>query len=222
MDDGRLRTVTPVAAPATQVAPPPAADADQEFRAALHRVAENREFFADMAKLFIRSCATLAADLQRHILREDKAGAAALLHTLRGTAGIVGAVELANYSLRMEQQLRLAGDAASAAFSVDEFDALIRRNCNALRIFADTLTWATESGIISRNVLDKPQLTALLDKLDQSLRDKNMQATQVFDELRSACGAALGDRLTALEEAMNDLNFPLSLELTRILRHSSL
>jgi hypothetical protein len=54
------------------------------------------------------------------------------------------------------------------------------------------------------------KLKALLDKLYQSLREKNMQATQVFDELRSACGAALGDRLTALEEAMNDLNFPLS------------
>jgi HPt (histidine-containing phosphotransfer) domain-containing protein len=96
----------------------------------LHRVAENREFFADMAKLFIRSCTTLAADLQRHILREDKAGAAALLHTLRGTAGTVGAAELVNYALRMEQQLRLAGDAVSAAFSVDEFNDLIRRNCN--------------------------------------------------------------------------------------------
>jgi signal transduction histidine kinase/DNA-binding response OmpR family regulator len=222
MDDGRLHPATPSAAAAAQAPPTGAADIDREFRAALHRAADNREFFADMAKLFIRSCTTLAADLQRHILREDRPGAAALLHTLRGTAGIVGAVELVNYALRMEQQLKLGDDAASAAFSVDEFDGLIRRNCNALRIFADTLTWASESGILNRDVLDKSQLAALLDTLDQALREKNMQATQVFDDLRFACGSALGDRLTALEEAMDELNFPLSLELTRILRHSFL
>jgi hypothetical protein len=73
---------------------------------------------------------------------------------------------------------------------------------------------------MARAVLDKPLLATLLDRLDGLMRDKNMQATQVFDELRSRCGMALGDRLTDLEEAMDDLNFPLSLERTRVLRES--
>jgi HPt (histidine-containing phosphotransfer) domain-containing protein len=139
---------------------------------------------------------------------------------LRGTAGTVGAVELVHYAERLEQQLLRAGDAVWGAFSVDAFDALIRQTCNELRVFTDTLSGDSPSGIMARAVLDKPLFAALLDRLDGLMRQKNMQATQVFDELRSTCGIALGDRLTDLENAMNDLNFPLALERTRILRES--
>jgi HPt (histidine-containing phosphotransfer) domain-containing protein len=198
----------------------PAAESGLAFLAALHRVGENRGLFADMAKLFCRNCVTLAADLQRYILRRDKAGAAALLHTLRGTAGTVGAVQLVHYSERLEQRLRGAGEAVWGAFSVEAFDVLIRQTCNELRIFTDTLSGDSPSGIMARAVLNKPLLAGLLDRLDGLMRQKNMQATQVFDELRSTCGMALGDRLTDLEDAMNDLDFPLSLERTRILRES--
>jgi hypothetical protein len=59
-----------------------------------------------------------------------------------------------------------------------------------------------------------------LDELDELMRVKNMRATNVFDELRFTCGIALGDKLTGLEQAMNDLDFPLSLEKTRSLRES--
>ncbi len=33
-------------------------------------------------------------------------------------------------------------------------------------------------------VLDKPRLARLLDELDELMRDKNMRATNVFDQLR--------------------------------------
>ena len=69
-------------------------------------------------------------------------------------------------------------------------------------------------------VLDKPRLARLLDELDDLMRDKNMRATGIFDELRFTCGIALGDKLAGLEQAMNDLDFPLSLEKTQSLRES--
>jgi signal transduction histidine kinase/CheY-like chemotaxis protein len=107
-----------------------ATNATQDFRDALRRIAENRVLYADMSKLFIRSCTTLAADLQRHILRDDKTAAGALLHTLQGTAGTVGALSLVNYAARLEKQYLLAGNTAAVVFSADEFDAVIRHSCN--------------------------------------------------------------------------------------------
>ena len=202
----------------TADADPRAAAADDEFNKALHRIGDNRLLFADMAKLFAQGCTTLAADLQRHILRGDTAGAATLLHTLRGTAGTVGAAELVSYAARMEKQLSAGADAPTPAFSAEEFDAIIRYNCNALRSYAETLEAFTATGVIRRSVLDKPRLARLLDELDDLMRGKNMRATTVFDELRLVCGIALGDRLTELEQSMDDLNFPLSLEKTHILR----
>jgi two-component system sensor histidine kinase/response regulator len=201
-------------------APSAAADATQDFGDALHRIGGNRTLYADMSKLFTRSCTTLAADLQRHILREDKAAAGALLHTLRGTAATVGALSLVNYAAILEKQFLSAGTAASVAFSADEFDAAIRHSCNELRIFSEKLNSDSTTAIMRLTVLDKPRLARLLDELDELMRDKNMRATNVFDQVRFTCGIALGDKLAGLEQAMNDLDFPLSLEKTRSLRES--
>jgi len=158
--------------------------------------------------------------LQRHILREDTAAAAALLHTLQGTAGTVGAMSLVNYAAGLERRILLAGNTASVVFSADEFDAAIRHSCNELRIFCEKLNSDSTTSIMRLTVLDKPRLASLLDELDELMRVKNMRATNVFDELRFTCGIALGDKLTGLEQAMNDLDFPLSLEKTRSLRES--
>jgi CheY-like chemotaxis protein len=201
-------------------APSPAKETTRDFRDALRRIGENSVLYADMAKLFTRSCTTLAADLQRHILREDKAAAAALLHTLRGTAGTVGARSLVSYAAALEKQFLLSDSTASVMFSADEFDAVIRQSCNELRIFSETLITSTTTAIRRLTVLDKPRLARLLDELDELMRGKNMRATNVFDQLRLTCGIALGDKLADLEQAMNDLNFPLSLEKTRCLRES--
>jgi signal transduction histidine kinase/DNA-binding response OmpR family regulator len=213
-EDGEARHLesAPVSAPAS--------DTTQHFHDALRRIGENYALYADMSKLFARSCTTLAADLQRHILREDKAAACALLHTLQGTAGTVGAMPLVKYAAGLERQFLLAGNTASVLFSADEFDAVIRHSCNELRIFSETLNFDSTTAIMRLTVLDKPRLATLLDELDQLMRDKNMRATTVFDELRFTCGIALGDKLTGLEQAMNDLDFPLSLQKSQSLRES--
>jgi HPt (histidine-containing phosphotransfer) domain-containing protein len=153
-------------------------------------------------------------------LRDDKAAAGALLHTLQGTAGTVGAMTLVAYAAALERRMRLADNTASVAFSADQFDAIIRNTCNELRIYCEKLNSDSTTAIMRLTVLDKPRLAHLLDELDQLMREKNMRATNVFDELRFACGIALGDKLADLEQAMNDLNFPLSLEKTQTLRES--
>jgi hypothetical protein len=141
-EDGESRHLKSAPAPA----PAPAMGTTQDFHDALRRIGENCPLYADMSKLFARSCTTLAADLQRHILREDKAAACALLHTLQGTAGTVGAMPLVKYAAGLERQFLLAGNTASVVFSADEFDAVIRHSCNELRIFSETLNFHSMEG----------------------------------------------------------------------------
>jgi signal transduction histidine kinase/DNA-binding response OmpR family regulator/CHASE3 domain sensor protein len=211
-EDGEVQS--PESSPST------VADTTRDLRDALRRMGENRTLFADMSKLFARNCTTLAADLQRYILRDDKVAAGALLHTLQGTASTVGAMALCIYAAGLERQLLLADSTASVVFSVEEFDAVVRHSCNELRAFTETLTSDSTTAIRRLTVLDKPQLAKLLDELDEFMHGKNMRATHVFDQLRLGCGVALGDKLAALEQAMDDLDFPLALEKTQSLRES--
>jgi two-component system sensor histidine kinase/response regulator len=212
-----LRTLTEVLC----TAPTPAPGVSQDFEQALRQLGGNKLLFLNMANMFIQSASGLAAQLQGHFLRADKGAACRLLHTLQGTAGTVGVKQLAIYALQIEQQLRLSDSIQSLAFSVDEFDTFVQESCRALQAYADTVKAETSTHIrLSALEPDKPVIAAMLDELDALMRDKNMRAVNIFDELKTAYGLALGDKLLDLEHAMNDLDFPLSLERTVTLRDS--
>jgi signal transduction histidine kinase/CheY-like chemotaxis protein/CHASE3 domain sensor protein len=200
------------------------ASGQQDFDSALRQIGGNSALFLKMTGMFVRDTAGLAADLQRQVLGEEKEDALRLLHTLQGTAGTVGARALADYARRIERQLRVSGSTRSLPFSAEEFETCIRQSCQALQAYADGLTaTASAAAPVAGNpgaALDKPAITRLLDQLDALMRNRNMRALAMFDELRAAYGPASADRLVALERSMNDLDFPSSLACTRTLREA--
>jgi signal transduction histidine kinase/DNA-binding response OmpR family regulator/CHASE3 domain sensor protein/HPt (histidine-containing phosphotransfer) domain-containing protein len=198
-----------------------AAGINYDFDAAVRRLGGNKALFLQMAGMFIQSAKTLPAELQRHLSAEQKSDTIRLLHTLQGTASSVGAKQLAIYALQLEQQLRLADGSGSVMLSAHEFDAFLHETCDALRAYADSLKGDTEARVRALSAAaDAPAIVAMLDELDTLMRDKNMRAVNIFEELKSTFGLALGDKLLDLEHAMNDLDFVLSLQRTRTLRES--
>jgi CheY-like chemotaxis protein/nitrogen-specific signal transduction histidine kinase len=192
----------------------------RELDKALRRVGNNKALFVRMAKMFVQSTASLCADLRRQLGRDDVDGAQRLLHTMVGTAGTVGAKQLADHILRIEQQLRVAGSTGAMVLCSDEFDSLTSQSCHALLAYAEALTPDASAAMKVPDEIDGPAVLKLLDSLDGLMLKKNMRATHVFEELRSTFGTALGDRLVELERTMNDLDFPTSLQQSKILRDS--
>jgi PAS domain S-box-containing protein len=195
-----------------------AAGVRQEFDKALHRVGGNKPLFIKMAIMFVESTVSLYGDLRRCLTGEDSDGAQRLLHTMLGTAGTVGVTPLADHIRRIQQQLRAAGSAGAMELCSEEFDNLIRQSCHALLAFAEALRPNAPAEPKVPDELDDSQVLRLLDSLDGLMRQKNMRATHVFEELRAAYGPALGDRLLDLERALNDLDFPTSLQRSKTLR----
>jgi len=198
-----------------------AAGVKQELDKALHRMGGNKPLFIKMAKMFVAGTVSLYSDLRLYLTREDHDGAQRLLHTMLGTAGTVGAKPLTDHIQRIQQQMRVAGSAAALALCSEEFDSLIRQSCQALLAYAEALRPDAPAEIKAPpDELDESQVMRLLDSLDGLMRNKNMRATHVFEELRATFGPALGDRLLDLERAMNDLDFPTSLRKSKNLRDS--
>jgi len=108
----------------------------------------------------------------------------------------------------------------SPPFSADEFDAFIRQSCNALLAYAETLKTSSSTTLERPSGLDKPAIGKVLDELELLMRDRNMRALNIFEQLRITLGPTFGNRLMPLEQAMNDLDFPLSLECSSTLRTS--
>jgi CheY-like chemotaxis protein len=194
---------------------------NQDFDVAVRQLGGNKPLFLSMVGMFVQSAATLAAELQRHLSAEQKSEAIRLLHTLQGTAGSVGAKQLATYALQLQQQLRRSDSIASLALSAEEFAAFLRESCDALQKYADSLKGETQRRLQALSlVADAQAISGMLDELDELMRAKNMRAVNIFEDLRSTFGLALGAKLLDLEQAMNDLDFPLSLQRTQTLRES--
>jgi len=205
----------------SQTADPWSADGvRRELGKALHRIGGNKPLFIKMAKMFVDSTVTLSADLRLCLTREDIDEAQRLLHTMLGTAGTVGVKPLTDHIRRIQQQLRIAGAGGAMALCLAEFDSLIGQSCHALLAYAEALTPPVPAETDEPGTLDDSQVVRLLDSLDGLMREKNMRATHVFEELRTTFGPALGDRLLDLEQAINDLDFPASLERSKTLRES--
>jgi hypothetical protein len=116
--------------------------------------------------------------------------------------------------------LRFAGSAGAMELCSEEFDSLIGQSCHVLLAYAEALTPETHPETKVPDVLDESRVLKLLDSLDGLMREQNMRATHVFEELRTAYGPVLGDRMLDLELAMNDLDFPTSLQRSKSLRES--
>jgi len=204
------------------VTPPvtPAPSLHQEFDKALRQIGNNRRLFLKMATMFVRDSAALAGELQLLVAVENKEGAARLLHTLQGTAGTVGARQLADYALQLERQVRAADGGLSQVFSLNEFDAFVRQSCNALLAYAKGLHEPLPLPEKPHALLDKLRVARLLDQLDALMRDRNMRALAMCEELKCAYGQSQAEELRGLEQSMNDLDFPASLARTRKLREA--
>ena len=191
----------------------------EEFNKALQRMGNNHALYLSMANSFGPTAESLHDQLQVHIQHKDVADAGRILHTLKGIARTMGAVELGEYAEREERRIKQTGELQSAALSVQLFLPLIQRHCDAARHFAASL--AEPVGQESApQIMDKSEAQRLLDELNQLLEGKNMRAIAVFGDLKERFGTLLGQPLRHLEEQMDKLDFRQAQEELKTLKES--
>ena len=195
------------------------------FQLALKRIDGDQELFKRMAKMFMQAVENTEYDLDQHILHEEKDNAARLLHTLKGIAGTIGADSLARFVVSMEKELNQADHLDVLKPMTKKLKLLIQTSSQELRVFSDSLHLRTAN--ISKTEtetsattpsLDKQALLEQIHQLNALMTDKNMRAMSVFFQIKTTFGDELGDHLIPLENAINQLDFPLALEKTQILQ----
>jgi hypothetical protein len=123
----------------------------------------------------------------------------------------------------MEEQLKQADHLAVLRPLTKQLSLLIQTSSQELRVFSDSLHLTTANmskteTSVSTKSLDKQALQEQLHQLNALMTDKNMRAMSVFLQLKTTFGAELGDLLVPLENAINQLDFPLALEKTQSLQ----
>jgi PAS domain S-box-containing protein len=194
--------------PAPQPLPP--ADVDSDVEDALERLGHNTGLYVTILTSYLAEIATLPDQLDRSLLAGDRAGAARLLHTLKGLSATVGASDLAGVAKQIEDVLKTADAGLIHDALRSSLRDAVRRAEQTMGDIAGRYAQTPQTPAPDR-VAVAPELTALgpqLSELRELLSHSDMRALEVYAGLRDALGQSAPPALQALDSALAAFDFP--------------
>jgi CheY-like chemotaxis protein len=152
----------------------------------------------------------LAPDTLDALLAQgDRAQAAALLHTIKGLSGTVGATHMAAVSKLVETQVNIAPE----PFAHDALRALFRSAVAACSPRLEQIATEYAQPVQGKDLapptqaLNAQALVADLHALHKLLENSDMGALQAHSHLRATHLGTIGGEFARLEEAISKLDF---------------
>ncbi len=184
--------------------------------AALARMGGNVALYLSLARLFPDDAQTWLPQLRRELSRPGFGKAAALLHSFRGSAGVVGAVQLQRFCSQLERALTVPGAHIDAKASLAQLQLLIEPALAELASFAARR--ASEAGGAPASGAPPASLAQQLAELERLLEASNMGAVAAFAALERDIAAESAAALAPLAARMARLDFQQALLCCRQLR----
>ena len=204
--------VTPVQGPVTPTAATVTATPEGiDVVGALERLGGNTDLYARILQEYLSEIARLPDQLDLLLRNSDLAGAARLLHTLKGLSATVGASPLATVAREAESLVK--GVNAEAALKQSELHAHFREAvANTMRSMGTIARQLVQaSGPVhlapAPTELDQPHTVAQLRELQTLLKRANMRAVDVHAQLDNALAQIAPDEFKALNAAMVTFDF---------------
>jgi signal transduction histidine kinase/CheY-like chemotaxis protein len=177
--------------------------------AGLRRVRGNMTAYLRMLRMYADDHGETTQRLRAALADKDPATAAALLHTLRGVAGNVGAVELPQLALQLEQALR-EGAAQQVPQFLDAFEAEFARLLAATRAALPLQVVAPGASDV-----DDAELARVCARLAALLDCNDAEAVSLFSEHQAILTGGLRSASAAIGAALEHYDFELALDLLR-------
>jgi CheY-like chemotaxis protein len=178
-----------------------------EIEAALQRIGNNRPLFATIAGRFIETSGSLIDELHAFLKAGALSEAAKTLHRLKGTAGTVGNVPLAQMASRLETALNRTGRLPDPDNDLAGLESLLAAGNGELERFLASFDAAPEA-VESTRKPDRAATREQTRNLIALLGERNLSALDVYQKLGPALKASLPGRLhAALATAMEGFDF---------------
>jgi chemotaxis protein histidine kinase CheA len=185
---------------------------------ALKRLGGMRGVYQRMLSSFVEDIKIMQAQLRGFTQSPDPddsyAAERRLLHTLKGLAATLGAMEFSAEVAQAERVIKDNPGAVSVQIAVNQVANAIEHALPSLSALLMALQLgqanAHESmtgGSQAAKALDRKALILTLKEMEKLLMGADMDAMASMARLQQQYGEVLGEDLTALEEAMSNLDF---------------
>jgi CheY-like chemotaxis protein len=176
----------------------------------LRRVAGNESLYDKLLLDFHRDYATSAARIQDAIAERRLADAERQVHTLKGVAGNIGAVELHRAAEELDSTLRL-DDLEKAEALLASVECELSRVINGLaplaKQAADARAATESSGAASGTTVDRPALEAGLRALADLVRKNDPDVEGSLESVRGALKGLRAKELQRIAGALDLFDF---------------
>jgi two-component system sensor histidine kinase/response regulator len=174
----------------------------------------NIKFYRDLLQRFAHEHAEDMAKLRTSLSAGDREQAKRIAHTLKGTAGILGATLVQERATALDAALKDNADPTTIEAGIAAVDDALQPLVAALLACMNEATAPTPA------TLDWAALRQLFDELEPLLAAGNTQANQLCAAHATALRAAFGQRATELEQRVDHFLYPEAMDTLRQLRQA--
>jgi signal transduction histidine kinase/CheY-like chemotaxis protein len=196
----------PTVAPAVQLIPADTSSpAELDVDGAQKRMGGNTAVFLSILEAFLRDAVLVPDQLAAHFANAQQDDAVRALHTLKGLAATVGATQLAGIAAQLESRAKLGVSSSEQTAVVTQLREAVDAGVQALTSVLQRLrpAPAPQLGVEMPPEQFHADMAVLLDLLKHS----NMQAIDVFEQMRLGQGQRWSDILNPLGEEIRRLDF---------------
>jgi two-component system sensor histidine kinase/response regulator len=188
---------------------PLAAIAGLDSHNGLKRVLNKRPLYEKMLKKFVEGQAGAVSLLSKQLEGEDWQAAELNAHTLKGTAGAIGATVIQKNAAELE--IAIKNKQADSRLK-----PLLAETARELADFIAALKKALpEQPEISESAVDLKQAKEIILRLQNLLEDNDSEAVDVFEESLSILRGVFGVQFKPFSQAMKNFDFYDALEILR-------
>lgn len=172
-----------------------------ELQEGLARLEGNSGLYLRLLKVFATENASTDKKLRRALDQQDQESAERLLHTIKGTAGSLGALDLAAVSLTLEQTIR---DGEEIELQMTQFEKALQRVLRSLATLTERQQHVQmQTGTAETSDFDKEKRGRLMAELQQMLVGKKFQAVGKWQELKPLLGNVDSSMLRQIDRSLS-------------------
>ncbi|MGE6531013.1 CHASE domain-containing protein [Pseudomonas sp. NPDC077382] len=189
------------------------------------RFGGNRELICSVLSNFAQDQAKQLMRLQAQMAQHDAAGAASVLHAIKGSSGTMGAQSLSRLAEELESRLRQDDEASAKALLADpslieQLSDVLRTSDEMLRAAFDLPLARLPSASASSEPLPKAQWHEAMNAILQLLEAGNIQAIERSEALQVVTPQELQAQFDVFVELVKSLDFAASITVGQMLLDS--
>ena len=176
----------------------------------LSRTLGNRAFYLEMLSRFRESQTNAVEDLRDALATHDRVLAERLAHSLKGTAALLGATQLAQLAERLEFDIHRGVQADALTLWLDELDHTMRALLSSI---GNVLPVPTAQKVQrSTGMVDRDEVQSIIRRFARLLRDSDGEATDLLAQSTNLLAAVLdAECYRDLERAASQYDFDTAL-----------